>query len=202
MRKRSEHNELLIGTLEELSLHQENIERIEHIHNWCKDLKILLLQSNLIARIENLNKLKKLEYLNLALNNIEKVENLEALESLEKLDLTLNFIGELTSVESLKGNYNLRELHMTGNPCTDFPEYREFVVATLTQLTSLDGTDITRTDQLKALKNLKENRRKIVQRQAEYQIERDQQKIRVKKDLEEADRELEGIIDEEERTKR
>lgn len=51
VRKKSEHNELEICTLEELSLHQENIEKIEHIHNWCKDLQILLLQGNIIARI-------------------------------------------------------------------------------------------------------------------------------------------------------
>ena len=102
LRKRSEHNEGEIGTLEELSLHQENIERIELLNQACRDLKILLLQYNLISRIENLNKLKRLEYLNLALNNIEVIENLEGLESLRKLDLTVNFIGDLRGVKSLR----------------------------------------------------------------------------------------------------
>lgn len=126
-------------------MHQENIERIENVQEFCRELKILLLQSNLIPKIgnnsirfparnfysilqfhfppycihpENLNKLKKLEYLNLAINNIEKVENLSACESLQKLDLTLNFIGDLTSIESLKENLHLEELFLTGNPCT------------------------------------------------------------------------------------
>jgi protein TilB len=67
---------------------------------------------------ENLHKLKKIEYLNLAINNIEKIENLEQLEALEKLDLTLNFVGRLSSVESLQGNLHLKELFLTGNPCT------------------------------------------------------------------------------------
>ncbi|KAL4132362.1 hypothetical protein QTP88_009524 [Uroleucon formosanum] len=49
--KRSEHNEGEIGTLEEISLHQEDITKIENLQNWCKDLKILLLQSNLIFKI-------------------------------------------------------------------------------------------------------------------------------------------------------
>lgn len=62
--------------------------------------------------------MKKLEYLNLAINNIEMVENLEGCESLQKLDLTLNFVGELTTVETLKQNIHLRELFLTGNPCT------------------------------------------------------------------------------------
>jgi protein TilB len=128
-------------------LHQENIERIENVQDWCRELKILLFQSNLIPKIgnnsisffsflhpwkvfllfsiflrcihpENLHRLKKLEYVNLAINNVEKIENLEGCESLQKLDLTLNFVGELTSVESLKGNIHLQDLFLTGNPCT------------------------------------------------------------------------------------
>lgn len=51
IRKKSEHNEGIISTLEELSLHQEDVEKIEHINNWCKDIKILYLQANLISKI-------------------------------------------------------------------------------------------------------------------------------------------------------
>jgi len=51
VRKRSEHNELEISTLEELSLHQQDIEKIEYLDKWCRNLKILYLQSNLIDRI-------------------------------------------------------------------------------------------------------------------------------------------------------
>jgi len=50
--------------------------RIEHLDRWCKHLKILYLQNNLIPRIENVGRLKDLQYLNLALNNIETIENL------------------------------------------------------------------------------------------------------------------------------
>lgn len=106
LRKRSEHNEGEIHNLEEISLHQQNIERIELLNHACRHLKILLLQNNLISKIENLNKLKKLEYLNLAINNIEFIENLEGLESLKKLDLTVNFIGDLRSVKNLRYKNN------------------------------------------------------------------------------------------------
>ncbi|XP_076767534.1 dynein axonemal assembly factor 11 isoform X2 [Arvicanthis niloticus] len=78
IRRNAEHNDCVIFSLEELSLHQQEIERLEHIDKWCRDLKILYLQNNLIGKIENVSKLKKLEYLNLALNNIERIENLEA----------------------------------------------------------------------------------------------------------------------------
>jgi hypothetical protein len=53
IRRKSEHNEQIVYTLEELSLHQEGIEKIENVQNYCRELKILLLQSNLIARIGN-----------------------------------------------------------------------------------------------------------------------------------------------------
>nr|CAD7400348.1 unnamed protein product [Timema poppensis] len=144
LRKRAEHNEGEISSLEELTLHQEDIEKIEHIQKWCKELKILYLQNNLIAEIENVSKLKKLEYLNLALNNIEKIENLDGCESLQKLDLTLNFVGDLTSINNLKLNERLQILYLNGNPCTDFEGYREYVITSLPQLTSLDGTTIER----------------------------------------------------------
>jgi len=43
IRKRAEHNELMISTLQEISLHQLDIEKIENIDKWCRDLKILYL---------------------------------------------------------------------------------------------------------------------------------------------------------------
>lgn len=49
--RRAEHNECEIFSLEEVSLHQQDIERIEHLDRWCKELRILYLQNNLIPRI-------------------------------------------------------------------------------------------------------------------------------------------------------
>jgi protein TilB len=83
--------------------------------------------------------LQDLEYLNLAINNIAKVQNLQRCESLQRLDLTINFIPKagLISLCSLAANYNLRDLFLTGNPCTDWPGYRQYVVAKLPQLAKL-----------------------------------------------------------------
>ncbi|XP_001963918.2 protein tilB [Drosophila ananassae] len=201
IRKKAEHNERLISTLEEVSLHQEDIEVIEHIGNWCRDLKILLLQSNLIGRLENLHKLKRLEYLNCAVNNIERIENLEGCESLKKLDLTLNFIGQVTSVESLKGNINLRELLLIGNPCVDYPNYRDYVIATLPQLESLDSVEVTPSERLQACRELVANRANMVQCQANQAIERDEQRIRVADQQRALAQHCASIEDEEERIK-
>lgn len=82
MRKRAEHNEGDLASLEEISLHQQDIERIELLDKASKHLKILYLQNNIIPRIENLTRLKELDYLNLALNNISVIENLASCESL------------------------------------------------------------------------------------------------------------------------
>ena len=168
IRKRAEHNEGLIFSLEEISLHQLDIEKIENIDKLCRDLKILYLQSNLIDKIENVSRLKQLEYLNLALNNVQRVENLEKCENLKKLDLTVNFIAELTSLESLKHNEFLEELYLTGNPCTKYENYRAFVVGSIPQLRRLDGMEVTNTERLDAFQNLDKIRESIVEEQNEY----------------------------------
>ena len=168
IRKRAEHNEGLIYSLEEISLHQSDIEKIENIDKWCRDLKILYLQSNLIDKIENVGKLKQLEYLNLALNNVLRVENLERCENLKKLDLTVNFIAELTSIESLCGNVFLEEMYMTGNPCAKFEDYRDYLIATLPSVQRLDGIEVTTTERLEAQQNIKAIRASIVSQQEEH----------------------------------
>ena len=142
IRRKAEHNDGMLSSLEEIALHQLDIDRIEVLNN-CRFLKIVYLQveaclrlslgfcmvpglgrrcttsqrvfqpplsrssarvlcvslsalyfvaprssthaysffasnlqSNLISRLENLNRLKRLEYLNVALNNIQKVKSL------------------------------------------------------------------------------------------------------------------------------
>ncbi|ESN93211.1 hypothetical protein HELRODRAFT_89170 [Helobdella robusta] len=165
LRKSSEHNDGMLSTLEELALHQRDIERIEWLDKWCRELKILDLTSNLIPKIENLSRLKKLEYLKLGLNNIEEVENLEGCESLKKLDLTVNFINKLTSIESLKNNNNLEELYLVGNPCTQFEHYRSYVIATLPQLAKLDGIEITKTERIIASQLYEEAKGEIINQQ-------------------------------------
>lgn len=185
VRKRSEHNEGEISSLEEISLHQENIDIIEGLDKWCRHLKILLLQSNLIPKIENVSRLKKLEYLNLALNNIERIENLEGCESLQKLDLTVNFVGELTSVQTLKNNIHLESLYLTGNPCTDFIGYRKYVIVTLPQLNSLDGQNIERSERILAMQEYDEVKKLILSQEQEYKVRRLAQKQQAKQRVEE-----------------
>jgi len=55
IRKRAEHNEGEIRSLEELALHQEKLEKIEIVDRICRKLKILLLQNNAISKIGYFN---------------------------------------------------------------------------------------------------------------------------------------------------
>ncbi|CAF0938026.1 unnamed protein product [Adineta steineri] len=175
IRKRAEHNEGELTTLEEVSLHQQDIEKIEYLDKWCRELRILYLQSNLISKIENVSRLKKLEYINLALNNIEYIENLSGCESLNKLDLTLNFIGTLSCVENLRDNMHLADLYLTGNPCADHEGYRDYVIATLPQLQKLDGVEITKTDRILALQKYDKISKRIEELDKQYAEKRKNQ---------------------------
>jgi protein TilB len=160
IRKKAEHHDGLLADLEEISLHQLDLEAITCIGNVCRRLKILYLQNNLIRRIEGVHKLKDLDYLNLAVNSVTVIEGLEHCEFLRKLDFTVNFIDVHTLMRSLRNLEtleHLRELYLTGNPCTTWPPYRELVVAVLPQLTKLDGTDVSKSERLRAAANAEAN---------------------------------------------
>jgi len=153
LRKRAEHNDGILSTLEEISLHQENIERIENLEFYCRHIKILYLQDNIIEKLENLDKLKELEYLNLAVNSISKIENLEKCESLNKLDLTMNFVD----IEDLKSSCDclskvpsLREIYLTGNPCEKFKYCREYVIGRCPQIIIYNGNEVKKSERIKA----------------------------------------------------
>ena len=157
LRKRAEHNEGCLSTLEEVSLHQQELLKIDKLEEFCRAIKILLLQNNIIPRIENIGKLKQLEYLNLALNNISLIENVEGCESLKKLDLTCNFI-DVDDIEQSSRNLALapliETLYMTGNPCLDWEPCKELIIALVPQLKVLDGTVITPTSRIQAFQKL------------------------------------------------
>eukprot|EP00913_Durusdinium_trenchii_P019812 g18624.t1 len=138
IRKRAEHNEGVLSDLEEIALHQQDWRQA-----CCRHIKILLLQNNIIPKMEGLNKLKELEYLNLALNNISKIEGIEGCESLRKLDLTVNFVSveELEeSVYNLKANMMLEDL--------------AYVIAHLPQLKQLDAKLVLPRERIKARQQL------------------------------------------------
>ena len=110
LRRRSEHNDGLVSTLEELALHQEELETIGPVlgRTCGRTLRILLLQNNCLGPTlfeRETRMLKQLVYLNLALNNLVALGDrpgvLKRCEFLEKFDLTLNFVD----VDALEDAY-------------------------------------------------------------------------------------------------
>ncbi|EMP29217.1 Leucine-rich repeat-containing protein 6, partial [Chelonia mydas] len=159
LRQRAEHNNRELFSLEEISLHQQEIEKLEYIDKLCRDLKILYLQNNLIPKI--------------------------GCEELKKLDLTANFIGELSSIEILKHNIHLKELFLVGNPCTEFEGYRQFVVATLHQLKWLDSKEIERSERIQALQNYRQVEKQIRDQEQVYLLKRAREKEEALKKIQE-----------------
>jgi protein TilB len=107
--------------------------------------------------MEGLNKLVELEYINLAVNSIKKIEGVKRCESLNKLDLTLNFIDieDLReSLENLEWCPHMTDLYLTGNPCCDWPNYREYTIAKVETLMKLDGEEIEKSHRLQAKQKL------------------------------------------------
>lgn len=166
LRKRAEHNEGIISTLEEITLHQEELESINEVLGLtCKKLKILYLQNNIIPKIENLLHLKDLQYLNLALNNIKRIEGLQNCEFLYKLDLTVNFIDvdELEdSINHLSTRTMLSDLFMMGNPSqSNWSDFNSYVIAKIPQLCYLDGVEITKSMRIVANQKLQQMEKEL-----------------------------------------
>jgi len=142
-----------------------DIEKIANLDVYCRHLKILYLQNNLIEKMEGLTKLKELEYVNLAVNSISLIEGIRGCESLQKLDLTLNFVDIEDfeeSVDNLAELPDIREVYLLGNPCTDWKYWKEYLMARVPTIGKIDGDDITKSLRLKAKQNLEEMSKDLV----------------------------------------
>lgn len=127
LRKRAEHNEGIISTMEEISLHQEELESInEVLGKTCRKLKILYLQNNIIPKIENLQHMNFIDF--------DKLKE---------------------SIEHLQSRTRLEELYLMGNPAqAHWEHFNSYVIAKLPQLKSLDGTEITKSMRIVAMQSL------------------------------------------------
>eukprot|EP01029_Cantina_marsupialis_P025275 TRINITY_DN6670_c0_g1_i1.p1 TRINITY_DN6670_c0_g1~~TRINITY_DN6670_c0_g1_i1.p1 ORF type:complete len:455 (+),score=118.62 TRINITY_DN6670_c0_g1_i1:79-1443(+) len=164
IRRKAEHHDGVLADLEEISLHQMEIEKLEVIGKVCRRLRILYLQNNIISKMENLYHMKDLRYINLALNNVTKIEGIKSCEFLNKLDMTANFINFESlreSVDNLAEMEHLKELFVLGNPFMNpkkdlekgdetiaWDYGRQYLIARLPQLNVIDGKEITLTERI------------------------------------------------------
>ena len=71
--------------------------------------------------------------------------------------MTLNFIDVedfRESMENLAQCEEMVDLYLTGNPCTQWEDYKDYVYAKVPQLKRLDGTDIHKSWRIQALQRL------------------------------------------------
>ena len=145
--------------VEALRLDFKNILKIDNL--WCfVNLTKLQLDNNIIEKVEGLDMLTKLVWLDLSFNNIEVIEGLDKLTQLTDLTLYNNRISKIENMDQLTklhvfsiGNNNLAELdnliylrrfrnlqtlNLNGNPISELPEYRAYVVAHLPCVEYLD----------------------------------------------------------------
>ena len=54
------------------------------------------------------------------------------------------------SIDNLQECENMQELFMTGNPCTQWEGYKDYVIARVSQLKRLDGEEISKSQRLEA----------------------------------------------------
>lgn len=80
-------------------------------------------------------------------------------------------------MESLRSNLHLRELYLTGNPCTEYQGYRAFVVATLPQLVVLDGKEIAKSERISAIQQLDGVRNHIAEQQQQHTLRREKERV-------------------------
>lgn len=77
-------------------------------------------------------------------------------------------IINLTYAVCSRSNEHLEQLFLTGNPCTDYPGYRKYVVATLPQLRELDMTQIERSERIVALQHYAETKGDVIRGYRKY----------------------------------
>lgn len=62
--------------------------------------------------------------------------------------------------------------YLTGNPCTDYKGYREYVITVLPQLKELDNVEIERSEKIIAYQDFENYERSIIREQEKYKEKR------------------------------
>jgi len=129
-----------LENLETLRLDNNLIEKIENLDH-LKNLKILDLSFNCIRNLEHLDSLTSLTELSMYNNLIESVSfnSFKTLKHLKILSLSSNKILDLMElIKALKPIKSLEVLSIRSNPFTSDDEYRQYILANLSQLKYLD----------------------------------------------------------------
>lgn len=137
--------------LQSLNLSDNMIEKMQKLESLV-ELKELNLANNYIKMIECVDNLVKLQVLNLSGNQITSIPGpgIKKLRYLKVLKLSHNKLETLLDITRLRPLQDLTNVDLQGNPFTNLPHYRQFVIFQLRSLDILDNQAVTKEERLQA----------------------------------------------------
>jgi len=106
---------------------------------------------NFITSLRSMVEITQIQWLDLSFNQLQTIEpTIGRLKGLRKLHLHANKIVDIQDVMKLTDLENLKDLTLHGNPIEDRgrAKYRNFIIAALPNLHSLDFTPLTSRDKV------------------------------------------------------
>nr|KAG5703043.1 hypothetical protein BaRGS_016204 [Batillaria attramentaria] len=164
-----------VRKLQVLNLSNNMIERMEKLDKLLR-LRELNLAHNCISRIEGIENLTGLQVLNVSNNNIEHIPAWlpKKLQSLRTFRISDNRLASLAEVGKLKAIPDMIQLEVSGNPLSELPHARLYLIFHLRCVEILDGQSVSAAERDKA-----QNRFSLDEVQnLERQLEREELKYR------------------------
>lgn len=111
----------------------DKLDAIDKINLWGNDLEDISI----------LRQMKGVKVVSLSLNKINTLEDFAYCQSLSELYLRKNEISDLNEIHYLSNLPNLHVLWLSENPVSAHPQYRQFVLKILPNLTKLDEVEVS-----------------------------------------------------------
>ncbi|GFO09556.1 centriolin [Plakobranchus ocellatus] len=161
--------------LQTLNLSHNLIEKVERLDKLLK-LRDLSLADNMLTRIEGLENLVVLQSLNLSDNRIEHVPQWlgKKLKALRTFRIARNCLESLSEMAKLKPLPDLIQLDVAGNPLSDLPHGRLYVVFHLRTVEILDGQTVSDIERRQAQQRFEQEEVE----QLEKRLEQEESKVR------------------------
>ncbi|CAG9314938.1 unnamed protein product [Blepharisma stoltei] len=121
---------------EELVLSRSKAESLDSVKN-------LNLWGNDIDDVRILRDMPNVEVLSLSVNKIASLREFRNCPKLTELYLRKNLIADVSEVRYLQNLPNLKVLWLWDNPCAENPNYRQYIISHLPNLSKLDNQAIT-----------------------------------------------------------
>ncbi len=122
--------------------------KTDHLHS----VKKINLWGNDIEDVSLLRQMPNVEVLSLSVNKISSLKEFSHCPKLQELYLRKNNITDLSEISYLTDLSDLKILWLWDNPCAETPQYREYIIKLLPNLTKLDNEAITMEERTAAAK--------------------------------------------------